>query len=66
MKNMFEPAPEPEGKLRTVTRAIWALPAVKKLAVLVTVAALAKLGIAISPEVAAGLLTVADAVEAGL
>lgn len=64
--DMLEPAPKPEGKLRTVTRAIWALPFVKKLVVVALIAAMAKLGVVVSPEVAAGMIAVADTVEAAL
>lgn len=60
------PAQKPEGKLRTVARAVWALPFVKKLMVIAIIAAFAKAGVAISPEFAGGIMSVADAVEAGL
>lgn len=60
------PAPKQEGKLRTVGRAVWALPFVKKLLVVALVAALAKGGVSISPEVASGMLSVADAIDGAL
>lgn len=63
---MSAPHPDRNGKLRTVARAIWALPFVKKLVIVALVAAMAKAGVAISPEVAGGIISVADAIDGAL
>lgn len=63
---MSAPRSDRNGKLRTVARAIWALPFVKKLVVLAVIAGMAKLGIVVSPEIAAGMVSVADALDGAL
>ena len=54
------------GRLRTVASAVWALPFVKKLVVVALIAGMAKAGVAISPEVAGGIISVADAIDGAL
>lgn len=55
-----------KARLRNVAQAVWKLPFVKKLLVVALVAALAKVGVSISPEVASEMLSVADAIDGAL
>lgn len=55
-----------KARLRNVAQAVWKLPFIKKIIVVALVAAMAKVGVSISPEVASGILAVADAIDGAL
>ncbi len=52
-----------KARLRNVAQAVWKLPIIKKIIVVALVAALAKVGVSISPEVAGGIIEVADTID---